>query len=193
MDGALLVNFGQTIDGNSTFHPQNLIPMKKTMLMWVLMTSVLLGCRKKDNPTPSLSPAETYANRLVGTWDVDSLTYSASVAVLGQTIPIQGGASQAGYIAFEKTPSRSVNYDIKFRPSLPPTIPFPLDTVRLLGRGTWVNTVDTITLTDTSNQVYKFKVLFNGTNTQQLKTVVNYDGGTLGSVPVTLEMTLGRR
>jgi len=179
-------------DRKSAFHPQNLIPMKKTLLVLVLMTSALLGCRKTDN-TPPLSPAETYANRLVGTWDVDSLTYSASVAVLGQTIPIQGGASQAGYIAFEKTPSRTVNYDIKFRPSLPPTIPFPLDTVRLLGRGTWVNTVDTITLTDTSNQVYKFKVLYNGTNSQQLKTVVNYDGGALGLVPVTLEMTLGRR
>jgi len=166
--------------------------MKNTFLWLVLMTAAMLGCRKTDN-TPELSPAETYANRLVGTWDVDSLTYSASVAVLGQTIPINGGSSQAGYIAFEKTPSRTVNYDIKFRPSLPPTIPFPLDTVRLLGQGTWVNTVDTITLTDTSNQVYKFKVLFNGTNTQQLKTVVNYDGGTLGLVPVTLEMTLGRR
>jgi hypothetical protein len=46
---------------------------------------------------------------------------------------------------------------------------------------------------DTSDQVYKFKVLFNGTSTQQLRTVVNYDGGTLGQVPVTLEMTLGRR
>ncbi|MFM7588802.1 MAG: hypothetical protein ACKO55_06780, partial [Bacteroidota bacterium] len=122
--------------------------MKKTMLMLVLMTSALLGCRKTDN-TPPLSPAETYANRLVGTWDVDSLTYSATVF----NLPVTGGASQAGYIAFEKTPSRTVNYDIKFRPSLPPTIPFPLDTVRLLGRGTWVNTVDTITLTDTSNQV----------------------------------------
>lgn len=165
--------------------------MKNTFFWLVLMTVAMLGCRKTDN-TPELSPAETYANRLVGTWDVDSLTYSASVAVLGQTIPINGGSSQAGYIAFVKTPSRTVNYDIRFRPSLPPTIPFPLDTVRLLGQGTWVNTVDTITLTDT-NQVYKFKVLFNGTNTQQLKTVVNYDGGTLGLVPVTLEMTLGRR
>jgi len=159
------------------------------MLVLVLMTSALLGCRKTDN-TPSLSPAETYANRLVGTWDVDNLSYSASVGVG----PFQGDASQAGYIAFEKTPSRTVNYDIKFRPSLPPTISFPLDTVRLLGRGTWVNTVDTITLTDTSNQVYKFKVLYNGTNSQQLKTVVIYDGGILvGRVPVTLEMTLGRR
>ncbi|MFM9060828.1 MAG: hypothetical protein ACKOQP_04085, partial [Bacteroidota bacterium] len=78
-------------------------------------------------------------------------------------------------------------------PSQPPTIPFPLDTVRLRGQGTWTNTVDTITLVDTSSQVYKFKVLFNGTNTQQLRTVVNYNGGTLGQVPVTLEMTLGRR
>jgi len=85
-----------------------------------------------------------------------------------------------------------VDYDIKFRPSLPPTIPYPLDTVRLLGRGSWVTTVDTITLTDTSN-VYKFKVLYNSANTQQLKTVVNYDAGILGLVPVTLEMTLGRR
>jgi len=63
----------------------------------------------------------------------------------------------------------------------------------LLGRGTWVNTVDTITLTNDSNQVYKFKVLYNGTNSQQLKTVVNYDAGDFGLVPVTLEMTLGRR
>jgi hypothetical protein len=86
-----------------------------------------------------------------------------------------------------------VNYDIKFRPSLPPNVPFPLDTVRLLGKGSWVNTVDTITLTDTSNQIYKFKVLYNATNTQQLKTVVNYDGGILGQVPVTLELILGRR
>ncbi|MBM3935797.1 MAG: hypothetical protein FJ343_01450 [Sphingomonadales bacterium] len=67
-----------------------------------------------------------------------------------------------------------------------------MDTVRLLGRGSWVTTVDTITLTDTSN-VYKFKVLYNSANTQQLKTVVNYDAGILGLVPVTLEMTLGRR
>lgn len=167
--------------------------MKHLTYLAVLTIGILVGCRKEDNTPTPLTPAETYANRLVGTWDVDSLTYAASVAVLGQVIPIQGGASQAGYIAFEKTPSRTVNYDIKFRPSLPPTIPFPLDTVRLLGRGSWVNTVDTITLTDTSNQVYKFKVLFNVTNTQQLRTVVNYDGGTLGQVPVTLEMTLGRR
>jgi hypothetical protein len=167
--------------------------MKNTILLIVLITGLLFGCRKKDNITLPLSPAETYANRLVGTWDVDSLTYAASVSVLGQTIPVQGGTSQAGYIAFEKTPSRTVNYDIKFRPSLPPNVPFPLDTVRLLGKGSWINTVDTITLTDTSNQIYKFKVLYNATNTQQLKTVVNYDGGILGQVPVTLELILGRR
>jgi hypothetical protein len=167
--------------------------MKNTLFLISLLGWAILGCRKDDNTTPTLTPAETYANRLVGTWDVDSLTYSASVTILGQTIPVSGGASQAGYIAFEKTPSRLVNYDIKFRPSLPPSIPFPLDTVKLFGRGSWVNTVDTITLTDTSSQVYKFKVMYNGANAQQLKTVVNYDGGTLGNVPVTLEMTLGRR
>jgi hypothetical protein len=167
--------------------------MKNTILLIVLITGLMFGCRKEDNTPLPLSPAETYANRLVGTWDVDSLTYAASVSVLGQPIPVQGGASQAGYIAFEKTPSRTVNYDIKFRPSLPPNVPFPLDTVRLLGKGSWVNTVDTITLTDTSNQIYKFKVLYNATNTQQLKTVVNYDGGILGQVPVTLELILGRR
>jgi len=168
--------------------------MKNTILLLGLITWALFGCRKEDNPTPNpISPAETYANRLVGIWDVDTLTYSATVTVpfIGP-IPISSGAPQAGYIEFKKTPSRIVDYDIKFRPSLPPTIPYPLDTVRLLGRGSWVTTVDTITLTDTSN-VYKFKVLYNSANTQQLKTVVNYDAGILGLVPVTLEMTLGRR
>lgn len=170
--------------------------MKNTILLLGLITWVLFGCRKEDNPTPNpISPAETYANRLVGIWDVDTLTYSATVTVpfLGP-IPIIGGAPQAGYIEFKKTPSRIVDYDIKFKPSLPAGIPLPLDTVRLLGRGSWVNTVDTITLTeDSSNMVYKFKVLYNSANTQQLKTVVNYDAGILGLVPVTLEMTLGRR
>ena len=169
--------------------------MKNTIFLLGLITLVLFGCRKEDNPTPTpISPAEIYANRLVGIWDVDNLTYSASVTVLGQTIPISGSAPQAGYIEFKKTPSRIVDYDIKFKPSLPAGIPLPLDTVRLLGRGSWVNTVDTITLTeDSSNMVYKFKVLYNSANTQQLKTVVNYNAGILGEVPVTLEMTLGRR
>jgi len=170
--------------------------MKNTILLLGLITWVLFGCRKEDNPTPTptpISPAETYANRLVGIWDVDTLTYSATVTVpfLG-TVPINNGASQAGYIEFKKTPSRIVDYDIKFKPSLPAGIQFPLDTVRLLGRGSWVNTENTITLTDTSN-VYIFQVLYDRVNTQRLKTVVDYDAGDLGLVPVTLEMTLGRR
>ncbi|NBW32705.1 MAG: hypothetical protein EBR22_01980 [Cytophagia bacterium] len=167
--------------------------MKKLLSILLCLGIWGISCKKEDNPSNTLTPAQTYANRLAGVWDVDSLTYAATVSVLGQQIPVNGGASQAGYIEFINSPSKAVNYDIKFRPSLPPTIPFPLDTVRLSGQGTWSNTVDTITLVDTSNQVYKFKVLFNGSNTQQLRTVVNYDGGTLGQVPVTLEMTLGRR
>jgi hypothetical protein len=167
--------------------------MKKLLSVLLCLGLWGISCKKENVPGTTLTPAETYANRLVGTWDVDSLTYAATVSVLGQQIPVNGGASQAGYIEFILSPSRVVNYDVKFRPSLPPTIPFPLDTVRLRGQGTWTNTVDTITLVDTSSQVYKFKVLFNGTNIQQLRTVVNYDGGTLGQVPVSLEMTLGRR
>ncbi|MBM3935796.1 MAG: hypothetical protein FJ343_01445 [Sphingomonadales bacterium] len=71
--------------------------MKNTILLLGLITWVLFGCRKEDNPTP----AETYANRLVGIWDVDTLTYSATVTVpfLGP-IPISSGAPQAG-----RTPS----------------------------------------------------------------------------------------
>lgn len=168
--------------------------MPKFLTALLLLGIAFTSCKKEANDnTPDLSPAEVYANRLVGNWNVDSLTYAASVVILGQPIPIQGGASQAGYIRFVKTPSRTVDYDVKFRPSLPPSIPFPLDTVRLQGTGTWANTTDTITLIDTSMATYKFKVLFNGTNTQQLRTVVNYDGGTLGQIPVTLELTLGRR
>ena len=167
--------------------------MKKLLSLLLCLGLWGISCKKEDNPGNTLTPAQTYANRLAGIWDVDSLTYAATVSVLGQQIPVNGGTSQAGYIEFINTPSKVVNYDIKFRPSLPPTIPFPLDTVRLSGQGTWTNTVDTITLVDTSDQVYKFKVLFNGMSTQQLRTVVTYDGGTLGQVPVTLEMTLGRR
>jgi hypothetical protein len=159
--------------------------MKKLLIILFVGALGFTAC-KKDEPTPAGSPETTYANRLNGSWNVSSLTYNATLSLGGFPIPIQGTAQNAGTLSFN-TPTRFCNYNIKFLPSLP----IPIDTVRLVGAGNWTNTAGTVTVVDTATQqTIVFTATTNTDAVQIMTTVVNYQLDSVTVVPVTMNFTL---
>lgn len=156
-------------------------------LLFLLLVGVLgfTACKKED-PAPSGTPEQTYANRLNGLWNVTSLTYNATLNLGGFPVPISGTAQNAGTISFN-TPTRFCNYDIKFLPNLPVAV----DTVRLVGAGSWTNTAGTVTVVDTATQqTILFTATTNTDAVQIMSTIVNYELDSATIVPVTLNFTL---
>ncbi len=165
--------------------------MKKILLLFVLSSFLSVSCKKKDNRTPE----EIYSERLDGNWNVMKLDYSATIQIpLVGTFPINGTANNAGSISFNDA-AKTANYDIKFLPSLPGLPPgiIDIDTVSLVGTGTYSNTTTTVTLTEAGGQVLIFNVLANEENLQLMNTQVNYQADSATVIPVTLSMTLNRQ
>ncbi len=159
--------------------------MKKILLLLFVGALGFTAC-KKDKSGPSTSPEETYANRLNGNWNVSSLNYNATISLGGFPIPVSGTAQNAGTISFN-TPTRFCNYNIKFLPNLP----VPIDTVRLVGAGSWTNTASTVTVVDTATQqTIVFTATTNTDAVQIMTTSVNYQLDSATTVPVTLNFTL---
>ncbi len=160
--------------------------MKNIHLLALLLLFSFVAC-KKD---PEKTPEEIYADRLNGNWSVSTLTYSANVTVpIIGTIPVNGTANNAGTISFN-TPARTAVYDIRFLPNI--SIPgVPVDSVKFFGTGTFTNTTNQITLTDSAGTL-TFNVVKNEDNFQQVTTVVNYSLQGQ-NVPVNLNLSLTRR
>jgi hypothetical protein len=161
--------------------------MKKLLLIGLVALFAAAGCKKKDNKTPE----EVYADRLNGSWNVNQLTYTATVAVppFGN-IPINGTANQAGSITFN-TPAKTASYDIRFLPSLGGLPIGVIDSVKFIGSGTFTNTTTSITLTEPGGTL-TFNVIANDENVQVVTTQANYMLDSL-TVPVTMELRLQRR
>jgi hypothetical protein len=160
------------------------ICMKKLLLLLIVAAVGFTACKKDPEPTPPTS--SSYADVLNGIWTVSSLTYNATLDLGGFPVPITGTATNAGTISFN-TPTRFCNYDIKFLPSLP----VPVDTVRLVGAGSWTNTTNTVTVVDTATQQsIVFTATTNTATVQVMNTVVNYQLDSATVVPVTLNFTL---
>ena len=160
--------------------------MKKLMFLMVLGALAFTAC-KKDEPTSTTPPETAYANRLNGTWQVSTLTYSASLNLGGFPIPITGTAQNAGTLNFN-TPTRFCTYDVRFLPNVP--IP-GIDTVRVQGAGTWTNTASTVSVLDTATQqTLVFTATTNTDAVQIMNTVVSYQLDSATVVPVTLTFTL---
>lgn len=154
--------------------------MKKLLLLLFVAAVGFTACKKDPEPPRS------YEDVLNGTWSVTSLTYNASLDLGGFPVPITGTATNAGTITFN-TPTRFCNYDIKFLPSLP----IPVDTVRLVGAGSWTNTTNTVTVVDTATQQsIVFTATTNTAEVQIMSTVVNYQLDSATVVPVSLNFTL---
>jgi len=154
--------------------------MKKLLLLLFVAAVGFTACKKDPEPTRS------YEDVLNGTWSVTSLTYNASLNLGGFPVPLTGTATNAGTITFN-TPTRFCNYDIKFLPSLP----IPVDTVRLVGAGSWTNTTNTVTVVDTATQQsIVFTATTNTATVQIMSTVVNYQLDSATVVPVSLNFTL---
>lgn len=163
--------------------------MRKALLFTALIALVSTSC-KRDR-TPAKTPEEVYAERLNGNWNVNQLNYTATVPVpVFGSIPINGTATNSGTISFN-SPAKTATYNIRFLPQLS-NLPIAVDTVRLVGSGTFTNTTTAITLTEDSGRVVVFNVLTNEANLQVLRTSLNYPLDSATTVPVTLEMRLGR-
>ena len=170
--------------------------MKKILFLSLLIgffLSLLTGflfvsCKKEDPKTPE----EIYSERLDGRWNVVSLNYTASIAFPPlPAIPIVGTSANAGSITFNHV-AKTASYDIKFLPNIPAIPGIIIDTVRLNGSGTYSNTLTNITLTETNGQLLVFNVVANEANLQLLNTQLNYQLDSTTTVPVTLEMRLGK-
>lgn len=165
--------------------------MKKVLIFALLTGFIFVGCRKKETKTPE----EIYSERLNGGWNVLKLDYSATVQIpLVGTFPINGTANNAGSISFNHA-AKTADYDIKFLPSLPGLPPgvLDIDTVSLVGTGSYSNTTTTITLVEAGGQVLIFNVLANEESLQLLNTQINYQADSATVIPVTLSMTLNRQ
>lgn len=152
----------------------------------MLLSLVVLAACKKE---PEKTPEEVYSERLDGNWNVTKLDYSAVVTTPFGPIPITGTANNSGTIAFNNA-GKTANYNIAFLPSLA-GLPVQVDSVKLIGNGTYSNTTTNITLTESGGQVLTFNVVANEANLQILRTSINYDLDTV-MVPVTIEMRLAR-
>ena len=173
---------------NRYLRKPNLIVMRKVLLFVFAIAIAATSCKKDD--TPSKSPEEVYAERLNGNWNVNQLTYTATVSTPFGPVPINGTATNSGNITFNSA-AKTASYNIKFLPQLG-NLPIPIDTVRLEGNGTFTNTTTAITLTESSGQTLIFNVVTNEASIQVLRTAVNYQVDSATVVPVTLEMRLGR-
>jgi hypothetical protein len=159
------------------------IQMKKLLLLLFVGALGFTAC-KKDKPAEFTS--QDYANRLNGTWSVEKLNYSATFTFLGSPIPINGEATNSGTITFNSS-TRFCDYNIKFLPN----VPIPIDSVELVGAGTWTNTTNSITILDTATQqTLSFSTTVNEANVQQISTVVNYQLDSATTIPVTLNIFL---
>jgi hypothetical protein len=164
--------------------------MKKLLLIGLVATFAVASCKKETPKTPE----EIYSERLDGDWNVASLDYSAAVTIPGLgSIPLNGTSTNAGSISFTHA-SKSAVYDIKFLPSLPGLPPgtIDVDTVRLAGSGTYSNTTANITLTDTNGDIIVFNVIANEQTLQLLSTQLNYELDSVTTIPVTLQLRLGK-
>jgi hypothetical protein len=169
--------------------------MKKLLLLSLLTGFLFVSCKKETPPDPNVpikTPEETYSERLNGTWNIVSLTYTASITIppLG-SIPINGTSANAGTIEFMHA-SKTAQYDIKFLPNLPPIPGLVIDTINLNGNGTYSNTTANITLTEGNGQILVFNVIANEPNLQLLNTQLNYQLDSVTAVPVTMQLRLGR-
>lgn len=162
--------------------------MKKVILLSLLTGFLFVSCKKE---TPK-SPEEVYSERIDGNWNVSSLTYTASVTVpiLG-SVPINGTADNAGSINFNHS-SKTASYNIRFLPNIPSLPGIAVDTIRLAGNGTYSNTTSNITLTESGGQVLVFNVIANEQSLQLLNTQLNYQLDSVTTVPVTMQLRLGR-
>lgn len=161
------------------------IQMKKLLLLLFVAALGFTSC-KKDDPAPTTSPEQAYADRLNGSWNVSSLTYNATISFGGFPIPVSGTSQNAGSISFN-TPTRFCTYNIKFLPNLP----IPIDTVRLVGAGSWTNTAGTVTVLDTATlQTIVFVATTNTAAVQIMSTTINYQLDSTTTVPVSMNFTL---
>lgn len=163
--------------------------MRKVLLFIFAVAIAGASCKQEDDG-PTKSPEEVYAERLDGNWNVNTLNYTAVAPTPFGPVPINGTASNSGNITFN-TPAKTATYNIRFLPQLG-NLPIPVDTVRLEGSGTFTNTTTAITLTESSGQVIVFNVVTNEAALQVLRTSLNYQLDSATTVPVTLEMRLGR-
>jgi len=165
--------------------------MKKVLLLIFAVAIAGASCKKENTGNnPTQTPEEAYAERINGSWNVNQLTYTATVSTPFGPVPINGTATNSGNITFNST-AKTATYNIRFLPQLG-NLPIPVDTVRLSGGGTFTNTTTAITLTDSSGQVLVFNVLTNEASIQVLRTALNYQLDSTTVVPVTMEMRLGR-
>lgn len=162
--------------------------MKKLLLLSLLTGFLFISCKKEDPKTPE----EIYSERLDGSWNVVSLNYTATLTFPPlPAVPISGTSANAGTINFNHA-AKTASYDIKFLPSLPPIPGLAVDTVRLNGSGSYSNTTTNITLTESNGSLLVFTVVANEATLQLLNTQVNYQLDSATTVPVTLEMRLGK-
>lgn len=143
----------------------------------------------------SCSKEKQLARTLDGTWNVKTVTYSASPNIGGFTTTINGtGSGVTGTISFDRKAATS-NFNVGFS-TQPTTVggifPVPAIPVTLNGTGTFTNTENAVTITRTDTvQTLTFAILSNNKTTMTWKTTTttNLDlGGQSVPVPVNLEI-----
>ena len=130
----------------------------------------------------SCSKEKKVVNTIEGKWKISQLEYKTAVpdTATGQSFNITGNVKDAGFIEFRKEGMKGI-YDINFftdplnikLPNFPNPIIVPSTNVILNGNGTYTNTSDEITITDTAG-IRKFSILTLGKKNTILSTSEPY-------------------
>ncbi len=166
--------------------------MKKQLLMFGLSALLFVSCTKDEKPnTPDLE------STINGSWDINSLTYSATVPYLinGQLVPVPvtGDAQNCGPITFDKA-TKGCFFDIRFKPSIS-GIAVTFDTLVFKGQGTYtINSQSQVTILDTiANQSLVWNVESNQATAQRWGTVTPYQVDSVNTTNVSLKINFNKR
>lgn len=159
--------------------------MKKFLTLAVAALVGLASC-SKDDPAPAPAAPDTLDNRLVGTWDLTSVTYSGTAPNPlnpTQSIPFSGtGTNTNGGFTFSKNPNE-MDFDFGFTASANGMGSFPISRS---GSGTWTTTSDgsRVILTPTGEDDMLFDVILNQKNKQVWSGTLPY------TLPAPLSITI---
>lgn len=170
----------------------------KKLLLFVLLASVTLGCRKDDDDednTSTTTTQDTYSTRLVGGWDLDGVDYEFEIPSIIPGAPptkIDGAAENVvGDFTITHNPNR-VTWNYSFDVAVTGIGNIP---VNQSNTGTWTLSSDekTIYLELDDQTSSRMDVLSNELNTQVFSTVVTENVQIIGDIDVDTEITLIRQ
>ena len=167
----------------------------KKLFIFSLIALIAISCRKKEDDGDTGSTANTYEQRIAGTWDLDGVNYEFMLPSLipgGSPTQIKGSAANPqGTFNITHNPNR-IDYNYSFNVSIAGFGSIPVDEQQ---SGDWTISSDekTIYLEHDDGTSSRLEVIEDLPNKQVYKTVVTQNFAVVGDVDVDTWITLIRQ